>query len=60
MYMRLIATILSALSCDAFAAADLYDAVDRLRAGEGEYAIAQEPAPLARELFQEFPVLSEA
>jgi uncharacterized protein YkwD len=47
--MRLIAVVLAALSCNAFAAADLYDAVNRLRAGEGACLVAQKPAPLVRQ-----------
>jgi uncharacterized protein YkwD len=49
MRMRLIAAILAVLSWDAIAAADLYDAVDRLRAGEGACAIARKPGPLTRQ-----------
>lgn len=48
MYMRLIAAMLAALSCGAIAAADLYDAVNRVRAGEGACAVVQKPAPLTR------------
>lgn len=48
MHVRLIAFILAALSCDAFAAANLYDAVNRVRAGEGACASAQKSAPLNR------------
>lgn len=49
MHMRLIAAILAVLSWDAFAAPDLYGAVNRLRAGEGACAIARKPAPLTRQ-----------
>jgi uncharacterized protein YkwD len=47
--MRRIAALLVVLSCDAFAAADLYDAVNRLRAGEGACMVAQKAAPLTRQ-----------
>ena len=47
--MRLMAAVLAALSCNVFAAADLYDAVNRLRAGRGACTAAQEPAPLTRQ-----------
>lgn len=49
MQLPLIVGILAVLSWDAFAAADLYNAVDRLRAGEGACAIARKPAPLTRQ-----------
>lgn len=49
MCIRLIAAVLAAASCDGFAAADLYDAVNRLRAGEGACAIVQKPSPLTRQ-----------
>ena len=47
--VRLIAAVLAALSCHALAAADLYDAVNRLRAGQGACAAVQKPAPLTRQ-----------
>ena len=46
--MRPIAAILFVLSCDALAA-DPYDAVNRLRAGDGACMVAQKPAPLMRQ-----------
>ena len=45
----LIGAVLATLSCDALAAADLYDAINRLRAGEGACMVAQKAAPLARQ-----------
>jgi uncharacterized protein YkwD len=37
------------LSCEAFAAADLYDAINRARAGEGACMVARKPPPLTRQ-----------
>ena len=37
------------LPWNAFAAADLYDAINRLRAGEGACMVAQKPPPLTRQ-----------
>ena len=45
----LFGAVLATLSCDAFAATDLYDAINRLRAGEGACMVAQKAAPLARQ-----------
>ena len=47
--VRLVAALLAALACDAFAAADPYEAVNRLRAGEGACMVAQKPSPLTRQ-----------
>jgi hypothetical protein len=47
--VRLIAVVFAALSCNAFAAADLYVAINRLRAGQGACMVAQKPAPLTRQ-----------
>jgi uncharacterized protein YkwD len=49
MHARLTAIILVAFSCPAFAAADIYDAVNRLRAGEGACVTRQKHAPLTRQ-----------
>jgi uncharacterized protein YkwD len=46
--IRLIA-VLAALACDAVAAADPYEAVARLRAGEGACMVARKPPPLKRQ-----------
>ena len=48
MYARLIAVVFAVLACDAFGA-DPYDAINRLRAGEGACMVAQKPAPLTRQ-----------
>jgi len=45
----LIVAVLVVLSCDAFAAADLYDAVNRIRAGQGACVVARSAAPLTRQ-----------
>lgn len=47
--VRLIAAIFAALAYDAVAAADPYEAVNRLRAGAGACMVAQKPAPLTRQ-----------
>jgi uncharacterized protein YkwD len=49
MHICLIAAVLAALSFDAFAATDLYAAINRLRAGEGACMVAQKPPPLTRQ-----------
>jgi uncharacterized protein YkwD len=41
--------LLAALACEAFAATDLYDAVNRIRAGEGACRVVQKQAPLTRQ-----------
>ena len=47
--VRVIAAVLIALSCGALAADDLYDAINRLRAGQGTCTAAQKPAALTRQ-----------
>jgi uncharacterized protein YkwD len=47
--MRRSAAILVVLSCNAVAAADPYEALNRLRAGDGACMVAQRPAPLTRQ-----------
>jgi uncharacterized protein YkwD len=47
--VRLIAAVLAAFACHALAAADLYDAVNRLRVGQGACAAVQKPVPLMRQ-----------
>ena len=47
--VRLIAAVLIAWSCEALAAADLYDAINGLRAGHGACAARQTPAALTRQ-----------
>jgi uncharacterized protein YkwD len=46
--VRLFAAVLATFSCHALAAADLYDAINRLRAGRGACAAVQKPAALTR------------
>ncbi len=47
--ISLMAVMLATWSCDALAAADLYDAINRLRAGQGACTAAQKPAALTRQ-----------
>lgn len=47
--VRVVAAVFAALACDAFAAADPYEAVNRLRAGGGACMVAQKPPPLTRQ-----------
>ena len=47
--LRLVAGLLAACLCDIAAAADLYDSVNRLRAGQGACAVVQARAPLTRQ-----------
>jgi uncharacterized protein YkwD len=46
---RLSAALLAACSCNVIAAADFYDTVNRLRAGQGTCAVTQQLAPLTRQ-----------
>ena len=48
-YFRLIACVFAALSFEAHAAPDIYDAVNRLRTGEGGCVARQKQLPLIRE-----------
>jgi uncharacterized protein YkwD len=47
--MRFVGAVLAALACAAFAAADPYEAVNRLRTGQGACRVAPKPAPLTRQ-----------
>jgi uncharacterized protein YkwD len=47
--VRLIAVILAALAYDAVATAEPYEAINRLRAGDGACMVGQKPAPLVRQ-----------